>query len=127
MSGFAIESNERIFDALPATTLATGCYWYMFEQCAITEAPILNATTLVKECYGHMFEGCALLDSIICLATNGFNTTNCRADWVKNVAGDGVFVKAANVSSWSRGTSGIPSLPPPVLRSGLRAPPRRTR
>ena len=94
---------------LPATTLATGCYWYMFEQCAITEAPILNATTLVKECYGHMFEGCGLLNKITCLATNGFNATNCRADWVKNVAGDGAFVKAANATSWTTGTSGIPS------------------
>ena len=94
---------------LPATTLATGCYWYMFEQCAITEAPVLNATTLVKECYGHMFEGCGLLNKITCLATNGFNATNCRADWVKNVAGDGAFVKAANATSWTTGTSGIPS------------------
>ena len=94
---------------LPATMLATGCYWYMFEQCAITEAPVLNATTLVKECYGHMFEGCGLLNKITCLATNGFSATNCRADWVKNVAGDGAFVKAANATSWTTGTSGIPS------------------
>ena len=94
---------------LPATTLATGCYWYMFEQCAITAAPVLNATTLVKECYGHMFEGCGLLNKITCLATNGFNATNCRADWVKNVAGDGAFVKAANATSWTTGTSGIPT------------------
>ena len=94
---------------LPATTLATGCYWYMFEQCAITEAPILNATTLVKECYGHMFEGCGLLNKITCLATSGFNTSNCLAGWVKNVAGDGAFAKAANVSSWTTGDNGIPT------------------
>ena len=94
---------------LPATTLAKGCYWYMFEQCAITEAPVLNATTLVAECYGHMFEGCGLLSQITCLATSGFNTSNCLADWVKNVAGDGTFVKAADATSWTTGASGIPS------------------
>ena len=94
---------------LPATTLATGCYWYMFEQCGITEAPVLNATTLVNECYGHMFEGCGLLNRITCLATSGFNASNCLAEWVKNVAGDGTFVKAADATSWTTGTSGIPS------------------
>ena len=94
---------------LPATTLAKGCYWYMFEQCAITEAPVLNATTLVAECYGHMFKDCALLNSITCLATSGFNTSNCLAGWVENVAGDGAFVKAANVTSWTTGVNGIPA------------------
>ena len=94
---------------LPATTLAKGCYWYMFEQCAITEAPVLKATTLVNECYGHMFTDCGLLNSITCLATSGFNTSNCLAEWVKNVAGDGTFVKAANENSWTTGVNGIPS------------------
>ena len=93
---------------LPATTLAKGCYWYMFEQCAIAKAPILNATTLVNECYGHMFKNCGLLDRITCLATNGFNTSNCLAGWVENVAGDGAFVKATNASSWTTGVNGIP-------------------
>ena len=94
---------------LPATTLAKGCYWYMFEQCAITEAPVLNATTLVAECYGHMFEGCGLLSQITCLATSGFNNSKCLEGWVKNVAGDGAFVKAADVTSWTTGVNGIPT------------------
>ena len=38
--------------ALPATTLATDCYWYMFEECPIVTTPDLEATTLTKECYG---------------------------------------------------------------------------
>ena len=94
---------------LPATTLAKGCYWYMFEQCAITEAPVLNAITLVAECYGHMFEGCGLLNTITCLATSGLNTAKCLEGWVKNVAGDGAFLKAANVTSWKAGVGGIPT------------------
>jgi len=40
---------------LPATTLAKGVYWYMFERCAITTAPDLLAEHLVAECYGSMF------------------------------------------------------------------------
>ena len=95
--------------ALPATTLANGCYWYMFEQCAITKAPVLDATTLVQECYGHMFEGCGLLNTIECYATSGFSTTKCLEDWTKTVAGDGIFVKSSNASSWTIGTSGIPT------------------
>ena len=94
---------------LPATTLAKGCYWYMFERSAITEAPVLEATTLVAECYGHMFTDCGNLNEITCLATSGFNTSNCLADWVKNVAGEGAFVKATSASSWTTGASGIPS------------------
>ncbi len=93
---------------LPATTLAKGCYWYMFEHCAIKEAPVLSATTLVNECYGHMFEGCARLNRITCLATSNLSASNCRTDWVKNVAAVGAFLKAANVS-WSSGNSGIPT------------------
>ena len=94
---------------LSATTLAKGCYWYMFEHCAITEAPVLEATTLVAECYGHMFEGCGLLNKITCLATSGFGTSKCLEGWVTNVAGDGAFVKAANASSWATGVNGIPT------------------
>ena len=29
-------------------------------------------------------------------------------DWVKNVATSGVFTKAASMTSWTTGTSGIP-------------------
>ena len=94
---------------LPATTLATGCYGYMFLQCPITKAPVLKAATLVKECYGHMFEGCGLLNRITCLATSGFDASNCLTDWVKNVAGDGAFAKAAGVTSWKTGANGIPT------------------
>ena len=94
---------------LPATTLAEGCYGYMFLQCPITKAPVLKAATLVKECYVHMFEGCGLLNRITCLATSGFGASSCLTDWVKNVAGDGAFAKAAGATSWTIGASGIPA------------------
>lgn len=96
---------------LPATTLAQGVYWYMFENCAITSAPDLLAETLVAECYGNMFTGCTQLNFIKCMANTGFNTTNCKQNWVSGVASSGTFVKDSGVSvnTWGRGTNGIPT------------------
>ena len=95
--------------ALPATTLATGCYWYMFENVGITTAPDLPATTLVNGCYGHMFTTCSNLEYIKCLATSGFSATDCLTDWVNSVAASGIFVKDANASDWTTGVDGIPA------------------
>ena len=47
--------------ALPATTLATRCYLYMFWATSIKEAPALPATTLAQRCYGSMFRDCTSL------------------------------------------------------------------
>lgn len=47
---------------LPATTLATYCYYYMFYQCtSLITAPELPATSLASYCYGYMFQGCSKL------------------------------------------------------------------
>ena len=96
---------------LPATTLAKGVYWYMFENCAIVEAPELLAEHLVAECYGNMFTGCTSLNYIKCMAIDGFSTTNCKQNWVSGVARQGTFVKDSGVSvdTWTRGNSGIPT------------------
>ena len=95
---------------LPATTLAKGVYWYMFEKCAITEAPELLAEHLVAECYGDMFTGCTSLNYIKCMAIDGFGTSKCKENWVSGVASSGTFVKDSGVSvdTWSRGANGIP-------------------
>ena len=57
---------SKIIDAsnliLPATTLASYCYRYMFYKCTgLTAAPKLPATTLVNECYEYMFHNCTSL------------------------------------------------------------------
>ena len=45
--------------ALPATTVALCCYRWMFCSCtSLTQAPALPATTLKRECYHNMFQGC---------------------------------------------------------------------
>ncbi len=47
---------------LPATTLAVGCYYGMFNGCEnLTTAPELPATTLALACYAYMFFGCTNL------------------------------------------------------------------
>jgi len=108
---FSLSPTLTHAPALPATTLSTGVYWYMFEGCAIESAPDLLATTLVKECYGHMFTKCTSLSYIKCLATGGFGSTDCKAGWVNQVASSGTFVKDSSVamSTWSSGNNGIPS------------------
>jgi hypothetical protein len=63
---------------------------------------------LVSNCYQNMFGGCTNLNSITCLATN-ISATNCTSNWVSGVAASGTFTKAANMSSWTTGASGIPT------------------
>lgn len=47
---------------LPATTLATDCYFRMFTNCtSLVKAPELPATTLANSCYNCMFSGCTSL------------------------------------------------------------------
>ena len=47
---------------LPATTLASNCYQYMFDGCSsLTQAPELPATTLAEDCYHSMFLSCSRL------------------------------------------------------------------
>ena len=47
---------------LPATTLAIGCYEYMFSDCtSLITATELPATTLADNCYSYMFQDCTSL------------------------------------------------------------------
>ena len=94
---------------LPATTLTSDCYNTMFEKCtSLTTAPTLPATTLTQYCCAQMFKYCSSLNYIKCLATN-ISETGCINNWVSGVAASGTFVKAASMSSWTTGTSGIPA------------------
>lgn len=94
---------------LPATTLANWSYAYMFAHCtSLTTAPELPATTLTEGCYAYMFDGCSNLNYVKCLATN-IVASQCTSIWLNNVASDGIFVKDEYMSSWTRGSSGIPT------------------
>ena len=95
---------------LPATTLASYCYQAMFRGCtSLTTAPSLPATTLVDGCYYIMFDGCRNLNSVTCLATSGVNQGDSTSSWLYNVSSTGTFTKAANMSNWPSGDSGIPN------------------
>ena len=94
--------------ALPATTLKEGCYAAMFRGCTkLTKAPTLPAASLVRYCYEAMFYDCSSLNAVTCLATD-ISATNCITAWLKNVASTGTFTKAASMTSWTTGDSGIP-------------------
>ena len=102
-------TNLTTVPELPATTLVMNCYAYMFKGCtSLTTAPELPATTLANWCYTNMFNGCTKLSYIKCLATD-ISASNCLSDWVSGVASTGRFVKAASMTSWTTGTSGIPT------------------
>ncbi len=98
---------------LPATELTDYCYSYMFHNCSnLTTAPELPATTLAASCYKSMFQGCNSLNYIKCLATTGFSTINCLANWVDGAGSSATGTKNFYYKSgvtWPTGTSGIPS------------------
>lgn len=99
---------------LSATTLSEECYARMFCMSrsaklttpAMTKSPLLPAATLATNSYKEMFKGNGNLVEITCLATNVASNTS---DWVANISSTGTFKKNANMSSWTTGTSGIPS------------------
>ena len=94
---------------LPATTLATWCYGYMFAYCnSLTTAPELPAPALVNSCYYQMFYNCSKLNNITMLATD-ISAPNCLYNWVDGIASTGTFTKAAEMTSLPTGISGIPS------------------
>ncbi len=95
--------------ALPAETLAVSCYSGMFYGCtSLATAPALPAETLADYCYYQMFCNCTSLNSVTCLATN-ISASNCTTNWLMNVASGGTFTKAASMTGWTTGVSGIPS------------------
>ena len=55
-----------------------------------------------------MFKGCTNLNYIKCLATD-ISASSCLNYWVDGVASTGTFVKAASMTSWRTGESGIPN------------------
>ncbi len=94
---------------LPATELANSCYELMFTDCTtLKKAPTLPATVLTKNCYYGMLRGCTQITSITCLATD-ISASNCTYEWLKNTSSAGTFTKAAEMTSWPTGISGIPT------------------
>lgn len=95
--------------AIPLSTVTANSCQRMFRYCAaLVTAPELPAATLENYAYEQMFNGCTPLAYIKCLATT-ISATSSTNSWLNGVAATGTFVKAASMTSWSTGTSGIPS------------------
>lgn len=94
---------------LPTMTLPLHVYTSLFENCiGLLKSPVLPAAALTNSCYDEMFKGCSSLSQITCLATD-ISATNCLYNWVSGVAASGTFIKAAGMTSWGSGNSGVPS------------------
>ena len=94
---------------LPATTLTQRCYRSMFARCSnLTATPVLSAATLVSQCYYQMFMNCSSLTNVSCLATD-ISASQCTYNWFAGASSSGTFVKAASMTGWTSGYSGIPS------------------
>lgn len=98
----------RVQQILPATILAQYCYWEMYRDTAIDTAPLLPASNLVVRCYSYMFSGCSNLAYVKMLATN-ITATACLSNWLSDVSSTGTFVKNAAMTTLPTGASGIPS------------------
>jgi hypothetical protein len=87
---------------LPATTLASQCYYTMFEGCtSLPTAPELPATTLTNYCYAYMFRYCTRLNYIKAMFTTT-PSSNYLNGWVIGVASSGTFVKNS-AATWTSG------------------------
>ena len=59
---------------LPATTLADGCYAFMFSNCtSLIVAPDLISKNLANECYNYIFFYCTSLATIKISYTGEYN------------------------------------------------------
>ena len=75
----------RTAPELPAMSLATNCYDYMFDGCTLLRtAPELPATTLSSYCYRYMFRGCTSLTSVPTTLPATTLTTYCYAYMFQN-------------------------------------------
>lgn len=94
---------------LPATTLNTGCYRTMFNNCIyLNNAPDLPALNLVSNCYYRMFYGCSSLNYIKALFITPPSLTY-TSGWVSGVYSTGTFVKNKTATWNVMGSIGVPT------------------
>ena len=81
----------------------------MFRGCTgLTTAPELPAETLESGCYEYMFYGCTSLNYIKAMYTTTPSTSYTRS-WVSDVAATGTFVKNSAAEWDVTGVNGVPS------------------
>lgn len=88
---------------LPATTIADGCYSYMFNRCtSLTAAPELPATALANNCYSGMFRNCTSLT-----ATPVISAVSGAERCCESMFGDCTSLQTATVCFDGTGTGGL--------------------
>ena len=93
---------------LPATTLTNFCYYYMFENCtALTQAPELPAGDLVDNCYSYMFQGCTSLNYVSVGFDNWEQFTT--DSWLPENSGTFVCPQTLIDNTSDRSTSTVPA------------------
>jgi len=102
-------TSLQVAPELPATTLAKNCYFSMFNSdTSLIQAPKLKAIVVPEGAYHYMFYGCMNLNYIECQALD-ISATGTTLNWLHTVMPVGTFVQHANMNSWTRGNSGIPT------------------
>lgn len=104
---------------LPAKAVPISGYLQMFVNCInLISTPILQANAVMQNGYKNMFNGCTNLSKVICLQAYEYTQAGNRvlygsglgstSTWLNNVSASGIFIKRANVTTWTTGNSGIP-------------------
>lgn len=98
---------------LPATTLASSCYYYMFYGCSkLTKGPVLPAKTLVSSCYYGMFFNCTQLSEVTIKAetlVTSFSYSRPTQAWlqgVKSAAGTIYYTNEAFINDLPKNSDG---------------------
>ena len=100
----------RTAPELPATTLASQCYAYMFQGCSeLTAAPVLPAEILAEKCYEYMFIGCTALSSVTMKAKD-VSASGCLEGWLQD-AGTSAASRTLTVASEAAYSSIVDNLP----------------
>ena len=93
-------SNLTAAPALPATTLASSCYFNMFSGCSsLNQAPELPATTLANHCYYGMLAGCSSLTQAPALPA----TTLASACYYSMFSGCSSLTQSPSIKTYTSG------------------------
>ena len=93
---------------LPAETLALNSYYEMFRDCSqLTTAPTIKAKTFAENSCRAMFLNCSKLNNVTVYADD-ISATNCTSSWLNGVASTGTFRNLGS-ATYPTGVSGIPS------------------
>ena len=107
---FYYNTMLRTAPELPATTLASQCYAYMFQGCSeLTAAPVLPAEILAEKCYEYMFIGCTALSSVTMKAKD-VSASGCLEGWLQD-AGTSAASRTLTVASEAAYSSIVDNLP----------------